>query len=68
MDRFELGVHNLPSNWRNYEYIIARDVEGELWFWGCYETAASAWRCRAEMVKEGMINAVVIPTKDVTEV
>lgn len=29
-------INNLPNYSENYAYIVAREVDGEYWFWGAY--------------------------------
>lgn len=38
-----MEILNMPKNVEKYKYIVAREVDGEFWFWGGYnkiETAA----------------------------
>lgn len=35
-------IKNLPSYATNYAFIVAREVEGEWWFWGAYNDAFDA--------------------------
>lgn len=37
-----MTMNNIPTYAYNYEYIVGREVDGELWFWGAYSTAAAA--------------------------
>ena len=31
------NINNLPDYAYDYRYIVARECEGELWFWGAYD-------------------------------
>lgn len=31
-----MKINNLPANFTDYPYIVARLCEGEFWFWGAY--------------------------------
>ena len=31
-----MKINNLPANFTDYPYIVARLYEGEFWFWGAY--------------------------------
>ena len=31
-----MKINNLPNNYKNYAYVVARRVDGDLWFWGCF--------------------------------
>ena len=35
-------VNNLPANVMKYEWITARPVDGELWFYGAWHTEQEA--------------------------
>lgn len=47
-------INNLPDYYSDYEYIVARDIEGELWYWGAYHD-----QDRANNIAED-INGVVV--------
>lgn len=36
------NVNNLPSYAARYKYVVARSVDGELWFWGAYDERENA--------------------------
>lgn len=42
---YTVTINNVPEYAKNYEYIVARKVDTELWFWGAYSD-----RDRAEQV------------------
>jgi len=31
-------INNLPDYYTGYNYLVARVVDGDWWFWGCYST------------------------------
>jgi hypothetical protein len=31
-----MKINNLPDNYQNFPYIVARRVDGVLWHYGCY--------------------------------
>ena len=31
-----MKINNLPNNYKDYTYVVARRVDGDLWFWGCF--------------------------------
>ena len=31
-----MKINNLPDNYQRFPYIVARRVDGELWYWGAY--------------------------------
>lgn len=33
-------MHNMPNYANDYEFVVARFVDGEYWFWGAY---ANGW-------------------------
>ena len=35
-------MNNMPTYAYNYRYIVGREVDGELWFYGAYSTEAAA--------------------------
>lgn len=32
----EIKINNMSENANKYEFIVARECDGELWFWGAY--------------------------------
>lgn len=36
------NVNNLPSYATRYKFVVARNVDGELWFWGAYDERENA--------------------------
>ena len=38
-----MTVNNIPTYAKNYKYIVARAVSGELWFYGAYSTSTKAY-------------------------
>ncbi len=37
-----MKVNNIPAYAKDYNYIVARNVDGELWFWGAYHDYGTA--------------------------
>lgn len=37
-----MKINNLPTNYTKYPYIVARDIDGNLWFWGAYSDRNAA--------------------------
>lgn len=31
-----LNLMNAPENAFHYEFIVAREIDGDLWYWGAY--------------------------------
>lgn len=42
-------IQNLPEYATEYQYIVARECDGEFWFWGAYETEKTAKKAAAEI-------------------
>lgn len=40
--RLTANVNNLPGYASGHEYVVARCVDGELWFWGAYDELDNA--------------------------
>ena len=36
------AIYNLPRNYTNYAFITAREVDGDLWFYGAWNDRDSA--------------------------
>ena len=51
-------INNLPAYALNYEYTVARVVNGELWFWGAWDDESRA----CEVARE-LGNGVVVPRR-----
>ena len=50
-------VNNVPEYYTNYEYMVAREVDDAMWFWGCYHDFDDALACAQEL------GGVVIPLR-----
>lgn len=33
-----MKINNLPNSYKNYLYVVARKVDGELWFWSYFNS------------------------------
>lgn len=29
-------IHNLPKTASEYRFVVAREIDGDLWYWGAY--------------------------------
>lgn len=47
-------INNLPTYATDYRFVVAREVDGDFWFWGAYST-----RQKAEQVAEEIGGTVV---------
>lgn len=36
------NINNLPDYVKEYRYIVANEIDGELWFWGAWNDKAKA--------------------------
>ena len=43
-----MEILNMPKNANKYKYIVAREVDGDFWFWGGYDKIETA----AEVAEE----------------
>lgn len=50
-----MAIQNVTEYAKNYKYIVARRVDGELWFWGAWND-----RNKANDVAEELVNGVVV--------
>lgn len=48
-------INNIPTYANEYKYIVARRVDGKLWFWGAWND-----RDKANDVAEELGNGVVL--------
>jgi hypothetical protein len=48
-------INNLPTNYTRYSYIVAREVEGELWFWGAWYSHQKAGAARQASEVGGIV-------------
>ena len=37
-----ITINNLPNYAKDYDFIVARNCDGELWFYGAYKTVEKA--------------------------
>lgn len=42
-------VNNLPAYAEGKRYIVARNLDGELWFWGAWDDEAKARQAAVEI-------------------
>ena len=42
-EAYEVKINNLPDYAINHDYIVVRAVNGELWFYGAYDTEERAY-------------------------
>lgn len=42
-------IYNLPIYAKGYKYIVARDIDGELWFWGAWDDRNKANEAALEL-------------------
>lgn len=42
-------INNLPTYAQNFQYVVARIVDNELWFWGAYNNYNKACEVAAEI-------------------
>lgn len=54
-----MKINNLPDNYKNYAYVVARKVDGDLWFWGCYNDRNRANETALEEGGETWESAIV---------
>lgn len=54
-----MTVQNVPEYAKNYEYIVARHVDGEYWFWGAWND-----RNKANTIAIELKNGVVFHVED----
>lgn len=53
-------VKNAPHYVTSHDYIVARAVNGELWFYGAYPTKEKAEEVLEDFVKMGNDNGIII--------
>lgn len=44
-----MTVNNVPTYAKEYNYMVARECDGELWFYGAYETKERATEVAIEV-------------------
>ena len=42
-------INNMPEYASDYEFIVAREVDGEYWFWGAYADGFKAEKAAIEI-------------------
>lgn len=45
----KIDVKNVPPYAESYEWVVARNHDGELWFWGAYHDKQTAWKVAEEV-------------------
>lgn len=45
----KINVKNVPDYAKDYDYIVARPVDGDLWFWGAWNDEAKAHEVAREV-------------------
>ena len=51
-------INHLPIYAKGYNYIVARDVDGELWFWGAWDDRNKANEVALELGKGVVIENI----------
>lgn len=46
---YEIKINNEPAYAKNYEFVVAREVDGEYWFWGAYADGFKAEQAATEI-------------------
>ena len=46
---YEIKINNEPAYAKNYECVVAREVDGEYWFWGAYADGFKAEQAATEI-------------------
>ena len=49
-------INNLPAYANEYKYIVARRIDGELWFWGAWNDRNKANEVALEICGEVVTN------------
>jgi len=44
-----IKVNNLPEYAKNYNWLVCRVVDGELWFWGAFKDEGKAFEIATNM-------------------
>ncbi len=52
-----MTVLNVPEYAKEYEYVVARMVDGDAWFWGAYHTYEDAKQAAAYF-EDGQVVAI----------
>lgn len=50
-------INNLPSNY--WRYVVARKVDGELWFWGSWASESEAYRVASTFENGEVIDTAI---------
>lgn len=37
-----MNLMNMPEYANDYEFVVAREIDGDYWFWGAYENGFKA--------------------------
>lgn len=37
-----MNLMNMPEYANDYEFVVAREIDGDFWFWGAYENGFKA--------------------------
>lgn len=45
----KIKINNEPDYAKDYEFVVARKVDGELWFWGAYADGFKAEQAALEI-------------------
>ena len=54
-----MPIMNMPESAKNSEYIVARECDGQFWYWGCYKNVSDAFSAAEH------VNGSVFMTKEV---
>ena len=54
-----MKINNLPENFKEYAFIVARRIDDDLWFWGCFNDRNKANQVAIEIDGETQESANV---------
>ena len=49
-------INNIPEYANEYKYIVASDIDNELWFWGAFNDEDKAYAVASEIGGQVVIN------------
>ena len=44
-----MNLMNMPEYANDYEFVVAREIDGDFWFWGAYENGFKAEQVAMEI-------------------
>lgn len=58
-----MKINNLPANYKNYKYLVVREVMGEVWYYGAWRDNFTAALQQSDEIDGGHVVCSAVAEK-----